>query len=436
MFRSNACTLVKGYIHAGGSCDYFEPQKSKVGAGQDMGAGDDWASDPSINVQVDQPTPQDDSQPSIVDRVKAQAASAVGGVVSGAQQLATHATAPVSLPAGQTSAKQDIMNALGDDAPLPPPEPPPPAADRRSLAAPTTDTTQPVLQAPQTPPVDTSRFVGNTRLPKLPANDPIQRAASGKTVNPMDVDSSIGDAISTTVVPDDLADKGVQTPAGKITVHDVVSQALRPSALAAMPVTGAAAAVEGGGAMAAAKVLGGLGANLPEQAVFAAGEKVLGAAARPVLKVAAPAVGKAAETLAAPAVKAAADAVKPLAEQLSQSPFGKFMLEDAGAVTANAALDHARNTIKASVVGRPRHPEERPQLVGYVRQRRRQRGDDGRGDRRRLGAGLARSQVRLGQDHRQARDELLAQRAGADQERAQRGGADDAARPRRPPQRQ
>ena len=37
MFRANTCTLVKGYIHDRGSCDYFEPKKVGMGAGQDEG---------------------------------------------------------------------------------------------------------------------------------------------------------------------------------------------------------------------------------------------------------------------------------------------------------------------------------------------------------------------------------------------------------------
>lgn len=56
MFRANACTLVKGYIHNQGSCDYFEPARMGAGAGfsegRGMGAGDDWAQDPSINQPV------------------------------------------------------------------------------------------------------------------------------------------------------------------------------------------------------------------------------------------------------------------------------------------------------------------------------------------------------------------------------------------------
>jgi cell wall-associated NlpC family hydrolase len=312
MFSKNTCSLVKGFIHDRGSCDYFEPAKAQMGAGQDNG------------------TPWWQQATDFAQSALQSAESAAGNVVGGVVQQATR---PADLAPGQVSAKEQLgLTGPQADQPLPPPAPQPsPAPQRQSLQAPTNATGQPILQAP--PPPDQPRMVSDvgiaSRLPTLPADNPIISPRADPTAK----DAAVGDALATSVLPDQIANQGVDTPIGKITAHDVAAQALRPSALAALPVTGAA----------------NVGMNVGEYAATKAAEaglSKLGAAGAAAAERVAPVVGKAVGT-------AADAAIRPVADKLAGTPFGKFITEDVvpHRQQAQAAVGFALAPARGAAIG-------------------------------------------------------------------------------------
>jgi len=390
MFRANTCSLVKGYIHDQGSCDYFEPKKSEMGAGTEMGAGDAWYDDPSLNVQVDQPAPQEVNPlqaavngahdllntltgggPGKVSGVEQATRDYAGRTAQAAKGTTTPAapdtTTTVTGTSRRTTAPDIGVERATDQAPMPAPEPaeqplpapepaPAPPIERKSIVGtppapdsgpfaslpplPGTDVSQssaqvapppqpgqPVLSRPAPAPSEQPPFVPGTHLPTLKPDNPI----TNPSASPMDKDAAIGDALATTVLPDSAANAHV----GPVSVHDLVSQALRPSALLALPVTGASS----------------VGMNLGEYAATQAAEQVLKKAGATAAREIAPALGKVGGAALDAAVQPVGAAVKPLVDQLSRSPFGKFLTEDSGIISASAAMGHARDVLKSGLYG-------------------------------------------------------------------------------------
>lgn len=186
MFRSNACTLVKGYIHAKGSCDYFEPKK--MGSGQDE--GDDSAlpyysgyTDPQGNVvPLPPPSPQvvsraadlgwlgPENAPEAQGQRAADAQYSIdqANIQNEAQFLSRQQTPPVQAPppAALTATGDEANAAIGRfDLTLPPDRaqpqtrqpiraptaPPSTIPPRRPIAAPTATAPAPSPDSGETP---------------------------------------------------------------------------------------------------------------------------------------------------------------------------------------------------------------------------------------------------------------------------------------------
>ena len=357
--RGGACTLVKGSIDPFGTCDHYEARGSKkMGAGAEEGGTDTSTDDTPWWEKAKQTV--GDAASAVVQGAQ----QAVGGVVDDVSKQVTLPPAPPAAPEPviepsplddqpppQARTAAEVASSGGGPAtgvqpwgdpntPLPAPAP----APQRQMVDPQPHTPgQPLLQT--APPPAPSEFVPGTRLPQLAANSPL---TNPNEANPFARDSAFGDAAATTVVPDQIADKGVDTPLGKVTVHDLAAQMLRPSALINAATGGVeGAATSAGGA--AARLLGGT--NLPEQLAMKGAEVVAAKVGTAAAAKAAPLIAKAAVVAADTLARPALEAVKPSLEQLAKTPFGKFVLEDAGATTLQAAANIGAQQVKHGVMG-------------------------------------------------------------------------------------
>jgi len=351
MFRSGACTLVKGTINPRGSCDYFEP-KQDMGSGQegftDGGGGgmafnlalpdqepDDnpflRAADTTIRNWLFEGSQQQPSEPGMVERVQGRdIVGDVGNLLSSVGQ-----TVQDVLP---TQAQKDAAAAL------PPPAPPPRKPIAKTMPE---DVTRPT-QEPLTPtaPIETpSQPVTPEPAPAGPNADiggpesNVQRMTRGQPVNPMELNTDIGRYAARQFIPQDTLKQGVQVPViGPVTVEDVAAQILSPGALintAAGPGTG---------------IIGRVGQSVADEAVGLATQKAIGIAVPRLGRVVAPLVQAASQRLG-PAVDALTDRLAPVIVKYAESPVGKFLLEEEGASAVEHSLAVARNTLIASQVG-------------------------------------------------------------------------------------
>ncbi|HEY1295460.1 MAG TPA: glucosaminidase domain-containing protein [Chloroflexota bacterium] len=358
MFRSNACTLVKGYINAGGSCDYFEPQKAGVGAGQE----DDYLSTlqqyqqpppppvPGPDEEIDPATGQIRKKRNWTDPQTGLPRTDVGANL---QDVA-------NLPGNVAGAVGEFFNQLGttvhDVQPTeeqrqggvapPPPErkpiaptqgPPAPPAENITPESPLPDLTGAAEALQPTPEPPKSTFG-----PTLQPDNPIMRQARGEPINPLEWNEAVGRAETQTFVPEPIRKAGVEVPVvGRITGEDVGAQVLSPGALVNT--------VAGGG-----PALARAGQTVLDEAIGMATQKVLGAAAAkgaPVASKALTALAPALPSHIAPVVEAASDRIAPLLMHLSDSPVGKFLTEDEGAYNPLLYLKGARNVIVSATQG-------------------------------------------------------------------------------------
>ena len=309
MFRANSCTLVKGYIHAGGSCDYFEPARKdshKLGSGQDE--GDDDPNKPWWEKVQNKVTQTVGDSASALGTT---AQNVVQGAAQQAQDLVNQATTPVTLPEGKTSARQDIASlpdTLGQKA-----------QDLVSGAAQAVDWGQPELQQDTRPPEDQAQAAQ--------AAQTVASLAPGILAGPGPA------APEAKTVPEAQAAQQEQIKSGLEATAMTASLAVPGIAEAALP----SVAATTGGAMAIGGLAGAVqqAPDIVQHAQSGDADALAADAAIVGFSAVVPggaAVGSRVARAVASRVPDLAPVAAPLADKLVNSPVGRLLADEAGSL--------------------------------------------------------------------------------------------------------